>query len=392
MDRADGYGATYTFKYSWDPADFQVLQDSPSLELVDLQADSANGLRHEVRLTVGWLSGNVVDGSYFAVPTVCNGAATASPTTTTAAPTPNTQHPIPSLPARFTSVIRTSMMDQSSVFTMSHAFDAESRTAVTSARGKLPDVVGRASNWTWVVRGGEQSAYYVNSAVLPIGQSSILENNVRQYFWPDRASCTRAVFGFDILAGSVSSLLLTTSSGAAYMGRSSVRGVDTEMWQFLNGSLMVQWYFGVNAENGATTRPLLRLVIRGLGRSPLFVFHPFFLQGRTVPKSVSGDACSQLFPGIGCSSTSDSNNELFAHVHDFLEFEPVFHSPSADLPPSCITPAAVVGFALQKRTTRIVTRMKWSPFFIILIYTVIAVCIGMCIQWCVWRPVEGLRG
>lgn len=275
------------------------------------------------------------------------------------------------------------------MFTMTHAFDAQERTAVTQARGQAPDVVGRASNWTWIVRGGEQSAYFVDSAVVPLGQPSIIQNNVRQYFWPDRAPCTRAVFGFDILAGSVSSLLLATQSGATYMGRSSVRGVEGEMWQFLNSSLMVQWYFAnasTTSTTTTTTRTLLRMVVRGFGASPLFVFHPFFLQGRTVPVSVSGDACMRLFPGGQCDA-SGGDQDVFAHVHDFLEFAPVFHPPSADLPPSCKNPAAVVGFALQSGPgSGSDTGEQVAFFFIVLIYTVVSILIGMCIQWCRMAP------
>ena len=127
------------------------------------------------------------------------------------------------------------------------------------------------------------------------------------------------MFNFDLVS-SVRDMFLIDNS-PRYMGTTVVRNVPAKIWQTEGHGYSVQWFFGGedwNFFNNHDT-PLLRMVIRGQGKSPMFVHHPFIVDGRSVPEEAVA-ACKKFFGEW--DEQCSLGEQFYTHVHDFVSFTP----------------------------------------------------------------------
>eukprot|EP00758_Cryptobia_borreli_P005175 Tbor_TRINITY_DN4766_c0_g1::TRINITY_DN4766_c0_g1_i1::g.16987::m.16987 len=223
----------------------------------------------------------------------------------------------PFLPPNFRALVETTKRGHQSSLLIEEEFSSSTTLARVSFIDKYLDVAGRSVKSTFVMDGNSQTAYHYISRQIPSGKTPLIEQGIRQYFWPADETCTKTIFGFNSMEGSTAKLLLVPDTPITRMGKASVRGVETDYWQINTGKLVVRWFFA-KQEPHMTHRPLVRMIVSGKGSAPhLFPSHPFYQRGEPFPSKYAESACKALFPIDSACWDEESPNH---YMYDFYGF------------------------------------------------------------------------
>lgn len=302
----------------------------------------------DLQVTVLGLSQNTVDLGYFSIPQGCVATSPTIPPNATVKPLEPLQPAIsmPSLPTDFSATIESTLVETRESFTVFEAFSTTRQMSKTTVVKPDADLIGRHDIKSVFVVGTFQLAYEFTDKSLPIGVQSVVSSGIREMFFPDRFSCSKTIFRMDLL-GSVENLLLRSST-PRYMGSTVVRGITARMWQTQTSLYSVQWFFAEPNWRIANnvSEPLLRIVITGKGRSPLFVHHPFFQKGEEVTPEAES-ACNSFFSGIVGQCNEEPS--AYKHVHEFVSFVPFIPSDTFAVPDACIRESSVAAIPSAPR-------------------------------------------
>ena len=324
-------------------------------------------------VSVVWFGGGVTGSGYLSN---CTTASTPPPSGGTNAPIPTPAGTVavamPTIPNEFSTTIETTMTEIGNTFTIFEAFSTINRFAKSSLQAPVVDAAGRTEVDAVFVLGSYQLAFsYVNMA-LPPGQPSYIPSDVRNYFWPDVESCTRVNFGFDLVSGSATTLLLSSATPPTYMGQAFVRGVLCDYWQASSTGTTTQWFWNTNTSSPT----LMRITSRGFGRPPLFVHHPFFQQGSPFSSADASTACGYFF------SSSDKfciSSGTYSHIHDFIGFVPSVPSTAYLLPAVCSSTSLVQSVPSSPSPSSLSSATVIGIMFLV---GIIATALGNCCMWC----------
>lgn len=384
-------GNAYAIQPRTDSFNFQQPAGCGTLKFLNLSKISA-GIETTVSVTFD-LIGLDVDGTDIATaPSACTGATPAPPPPSTAVPSPtSSQTPMPALPTAYTARILTTEVETGDSYTMVSSYDATSRRAQVVVTQPLIDFLGRATEYTWDIFGADRTAYSYTVQQVPTGASSLVSEQVRNYFWPDSVSCVRGIFDADLVSGSLDGLLLALqdASSIVFMGVEIVRGFPARRWQLTNGSMVVDWYWA-NTTWSTTRRDapddvLVRITVRGTGVNPLFTAHPFYQQGSTLQDGrVTERACESLYPeGFAQCSGAFINGHIYYHVHDIIDFIPS-SALSTTVPDICSRPTSTLVFTSFDGNDS--SSLSTGEVVAIIILMIVMFILGMCCQWCRMTP------
>jgi len=252
----------------------------------------------------------------------------------------------PSLPQRFAANFKVSLLEYGvsiEYMTIYNAFARAARTTVFNV-DTVDGSMEFARGETYLTQGLSQITYRIEHDTIHGDASS-------DYTYSD--SCERMVYNDDIFASSVHRLLMVPAAAPpVFAGRYTVRGVPCDLWtQAVDVNLKVDWYFPLTANtsvvgdsksnNNVNNNERLprRIVLRGTGRSPFFVHHPFIPQ--TVKLGVQDTTyCDRkpFFFDPHCTGDELPSNLNYQHVIDIAEL-PAFLSQNTSRlftpPPAC---------------------------------------------------------
>ncbi len=276
----------------------------------------------------------------FALPAQCGGStAPSTPAPTNASTVPNAVllNPMPTLPKTFSAAIETNMRERKRTFTLYQYFSEPLLASRTIWVHSKLDPFQRQIRYETFLVGAFQLAYELVTKVVPAGQPTGFTPDERKMFFPNTLECVKSVFNDTIVGTAQDLLLASAASGARYMGRTTVRGIPTKFWQALTPNYRVTWYFADESWRystaNASSPTLLRMVVNGRGRSPFFVFHPFYQQGNPVPEAMKS-ACKLFFGGD--LPSCDQDEQFYQHVHEFLSFSSSVDDSMFRLPDKCL--------------------------------------------------------
>ncbi|KAH9601883.1 hypothetical protein LSM04_009177 [Trypanosoma melophagium] len=247
---------------------------------------------------------------------------------------------MPGFPEEFSAEIQVIMPSERVMFTMHERFSSLLRLSHSSVYSAIPDEVGRVTTYDWYIIGSYQMAYLNTKSILPHGQDSPIPGNLRDYFWPDTEGCIRTQISFDVISGSVATLMLYSSDiPPVYIGSHIVRGVPCKVWSASLSGVRVKWFWAdrekVNLNDNNSTDDmdvLMRIVVEGKGAAPFYVHHPFLAQGKPLPSQHRSSACRLLTPW---DPACRNNNENYKYTYDITSFSRYVSSNDFVLPTTC---------------------------------------------------------
>ena len=229
-----------------------------------------------------------------------------------------------------------------------------------------------------LVIGGFQIAFSIKNSTVPSGAGSQISSVARNAQFSNPSTCSKNVFTVE-LVGTTNELLLTTlASPARYLGRTTIRGIPAQYWETKLTDFTVTWYFAEQKWQfqQTTSSPLLRLVIVGRGKSPLFVHHPFYQRAASVPDAAR-EAC-KLFLGDQAGQCQDGES-YFHHVHEFLGMVPLLDSTELSVPSACLQEGKV-SLQTYEGPAGNGQMSGWTIFFIIVVMMVVTgVIVGLAV-------------
>jgi hypothetical protein len=279
-----------------------------------------------------------------------------------------TATPMPELPEDFSAYFTTTMMERRATFTVYEAFSSALQMARTTTRDNA--LAGKISSV--IVNGIYQLAYHAVSVALPDASASMYHDGTwdsRKLFTAKDTTCSKSVFNFELVGTVRELLLMSIANGPRYMGHLPVRGIKAQFWEAATENLKITWFFAAEdwtfqgnvAPVGLNrTRPLLRMVIVGKGKSPLFTFHPFLQKDSEVGDAHKA-ACSAFFGGPATTQCA-AGEEYFHHIYDVTSFVPAVDTKEFELPPACVKEHAVEVKAYPAATNCPKVLTGWEVF------------------------------
>ena len=347
---------------------------TPLLKEIKLRSTCLSNPQMSVATTVSifWFGGGVT-GSGFLLNCTATSPTVAPGATNAPAPTPagTVAVAMPAIPNDFSTTIETTMTELGSSFTIYEAFSASTRRAKSSMQIPVVDAAGRTEVDEVYVLGSYQLAFGYVKMILPAGQPSYIPSDVRNYFWPDVESCTRVNFGYDLISGSATSLLMASAVPPTYMGQAFVRGVLCDYWQLSTIASTTQWFWTTNTSNPT----ILRITTRGFGRPPLFVHHPFFQQGSPFSPADASAACGYFFTA---SDKFCISGGTYSHIHDFVGFVASVPPAAFSVPSVCSTTTLVRSVPSDQSSSL----SSATVIGIMFLVGIIAAVLGNCCMWC----------
>ncbi|KAG5466422.1 hypothetical protein LSCM4_01573 [Leishmania orientalis] len=174
---------------------------------------------------------------------------------------------------------------------------------------------------------------------------------LREYFFPDKDTCQRVLIGYDLMAKSVSALLMYSPSvPPTFIGNQTVRNVPCGVWVAEVNGFRVTWYWETSrhvdttpfhtpgsVRSGASAYPkLMRMTVEGQGGAPpLFPHHPFFPQGYAFPLADRSMACGVLGPGEGSIGCNENHDDDYILIYDVTSFVPYVRREDYTIPKAC---------------------------------------------------------
>jgi hypothetical protein len=284
------------------------------------------------------IQSNSVVSQFRCGPTRVSATAVVEPTAL--APTPEAQWF--EVPSEFTAAMRISMIESNRAFTVYETFSASAATGRTSVvTGQDRD--GRMQVQTYMAMGAMNTTFVVESTGTGLTDAMPMDPasgalRIGNLVTATQSTCTRAVFDAQtaVVAGSVMSLLLmgnTTGTAPQLKGNFTVNGVVTQLWEQVRTTpqpLRVSWYVPFGE---ALPR---RIVLRGVGSSPLFAHHAF-VQSSTWLSSVAARMCTAFFGGDDEMCDPDGVNADYQHVIDLVSVVPTASATDLALPDVCLS-------------------------------------------------------
>ncbi|KPI82684.1 hypothetical protein ABL78_8303 [Leptomonas seymouri] len=272
--------------------------------------------------------------------------------TTSSSSEPKTSTPfmMPEFPPYFTANFFVISPGQKSVFQLREAFNPQHQMSRAQLSYPLTGAAGRVYDYEWFVTAFNQMTLYHETFAVPDGQETV-SKAVREYFWPDKDTCTRLLLGYDVLAEDPEALLLASlSTPAAFIGNETVRNIPCGVWAAEVGGSRVTWYWAtpelsnVDSFNSKRTHylgrkygTLVRMTVTGKGGAPpLFTHHPFFPQSSSFPVADRELACKSLEPtgaDMGCNGWGDQ--KPYNLIYDITSFVPYVRDEDYDLSDRC---------------------------------------------------------
>ncbi|KAG5467513.1 hypothetical protein CUR178_01157 [Leishmania enriettii] len=257
---------------------------------------------------------------------------------------------MPDFPDEFTADFFVISPSHMRVFEVREAFSAVAGISYTTLLLLVSDVAGRSSLYEWFVDAYNQMAYFHTKYGVQHGDEAH-DKALREYFFPDKDTCQRVLIGYDLMAKSVSALLLYSPSvPPTFIGNQTVRNVPCGVWAAEVNGFRVTWYWETSRQvnttpfqtpesvrSGASAySKLMRMTVEGQGGAPpLFPHHPFFPQGYAFPMADRSMACGVLGPGEGNMGCNDNEDDDFLYIYDVASFVPYVRSEDYTIPKAC---------------------------------------------------------
>ncbi|KAG5466427.1 hypothetical protein LSCM4_01578 [Leishmania orientalis] len=280
-----------------------------------------------------------------------NSSVSASPSLSLSSVPPEDINPtMPDLPGEFTADFFVISPNHKSILEVREAFSPDG--GISYARVLLPVSSPRrhAYLYEWFVDAYNQMVYFNTKYIQPERKKTLRET-FRDLFFSVKDTCQRVLIGYDLMAGSIRSLLLYSPSvPPTFIGNQTVRKVPCVAWAAEVNGFRVTWYWSdlehldttafhtpESMDSGATAYPrLLRMTVEGQGGAPpLFPHHPFFPQGYAFPLADRSMACGVLGPGEGNIGCNDNHDDDFLYIYDVTSFVPYVRREDYTIPKAC---------------------------------------------------------
>lgn len=389
LDIVNGrFRSTVFVEYYFSASTWRMpLRTTPALLGIFVRGNATIGPRsftYEILTSVIFTAGMVTSLDVFTVPDACR--ATPAPTgsgNATLSPAPE-PFPMPSFPKEFTAMIETTMVEARRSFTLKHTFSESLKMSSTRMTLRYPDMLGRRVDKRILAVGTFQLAYDSEVRSLSRGQVLAVDQDLKDLLWPQDESCNRNVFDVELMK-SVGDLFLASTGPPRYMGTTVVRGMPARIWQTRGPTYTVQWFFGFDNWRffHSSSAPLIRMVIRGTGKSPFFVHHPFLLSGAAVPENAV-KACRKFFDDW--NPQCEFGEEFYTHVHDIVSFVPAADPDEFVISAACLssTNSAINAIPQAANCDRGITGV--SAFFLIVVVMLLSAFVGGVIVYFRMKP------
>ncbi|CAD2216656.1 hypothetical protein AGDE_09734 [Angomonas deanei] len=290
-------------------------------------------------------------------------------------------NPMPEFPDEFSTDIQVIMPSKKTIFKMHHAYSQPEEFAHSTLQGVQPDEVGRAVEYEWYIRGKSQASYFITQKAVPPGLEMV-EPKLREYFYPNVATCTKVFIGYTPLANSGAELFLVDPDKTpSYLGRETVRGVPCKVWAVLSHGSLRTWYWS-DEQYTKNTSQLLRMTVRGVGLSPFFPHHPFYAQGEAFPIQDRPLVCAFMTPmmnyNVGCDDSRGS--EAFEYTYEITSFVPYIPMRDTTFPELCINVDA--SLSVPSSACRFSGIPAALVAILLIIIAIVFLFLGCCCVWC----------
>ncbi|KAG5466425.1 hypothetical protein LSCM4_01576 [Leishmania orientalis] len=281
-----------------------------------------------------------------------NSSVSASPSLSLSSVPPEDINPtMPDLPGEFTADFFVISPNHKSILEVREAFSPDG--GISYARVLLPVSSPRrhAYLYEWFVDAYNQMVYFSTKYIQPERKKTLRET-FRDLFTPVKDTCQRVLIGYDLMAGSVRSLLLYSQSvPPTFIGNQTVRNVPCGVWTVQANGFRVTWFWATSSyvdttsfhtsesvRSGASAySKLMRMTVEmRKGAPPLFPHHPFFQQPYAFPLADRSMACGVLGPGegnVGCNDNHTGDN--FLYIYDIATFVPYVRREDYTIPKAC---------------------------------------------------------
>ncbi|KAG5491269.1 hypothetical protein JIQ42_01167 [Leishmania sp. Namibia] len=257
---------------------------------------------------------------------------------------------MPEFPGEFTADFFVISPSDMRVFEVREAFSAVAGISHATLLLPVSGVAGRSSLYEWFVDAYNQMAYFHTKYGVQHGDEAN-DKALREYFFPDKDTCQRVLIGYDLMAKSVSALLMYSPSvPPTFIGNQTVRNVPCGVWAAEVNGFRVTWYWETSGyvdttpfhtsesvRSGASAySKLMRMTVEGQGGPPpMFPHHPFFPQPYAFPLADRSMACGVLGPGEGNVGCNDNHNGGYILIYDIATFVPYVRLEDYTIPKAC---------------------------------------------------------
>ncbi|KAG5491283.1 hypothetical protein JIQ42_01181 [Leishmania sp. Namibia] len=338
----------------------------------------------------------VAGASVLSLNASANSSVSASPSLSLSSVLPKDINPaMPDFPDEFTANFFVIMPSNKSILEVREAFSPDG--GISRATLLLPTSGSRRHTYLydWFVDWYNQMVYVSTKYASRNGKETS-SSGMDEYF-SVQESCQRIRMGYNMMAGSIRSLLMYSPSvPPTFIGNQTVRNVPCGVWTVQANGFRVTWFWATSGyvdttpfhtpesvRSGASAySKLMRMTVEmRKGAPPMFPHHPFFQQPYAFPLADRSMACGVLGPGegnVGCNDNHTGHN--FLYIYDIATFVPYVRLEDYTIPKACngtkisdSIPSAVC------HLTRITSGVE--AMLLVVIALLFALVSGCCV-WC----------